>query len=174
MPRNAKLRPACPAAQPDESASADYEVGYKKPPKHTRFQAGQSGNPKGRPPGSKSLKTLIDRELGTKVTVREGGRVVKLTKRQLLVKQLIKKAVEGDHRSQQILLKFDQELATSARSANDNLPPADAPLEGDDLAIFDAMVTMLKRGTEGPDREKPGDRQADDDGGTEDGDDHEA
>ena len=27
----------------------DYEIGYKKPPKHTQFKPGQSGNPKGRP-----------------------------------------------------------------------------------------------------------------------------
>jgi hypothetical protein len=28
----------------------DYEVGYGKPPRHTRFKSGQSGNPRGRPP----------------------------------------------------------------------------------------------------------------------------
>jgi uncharacterized protein DUF5681 len=164
MPKHARLGAACSEAQPDESASADYEVGYKKPPKHTRFQAGQSGNPKGRPAGSKSLKTLIDRELEAKVSVREGGRVVELTKRELLVKQLIKKAIEGDPRSQQMLLKLEQELVGSEQSANDNTPPADAPLEQDDRAIFDALVAMLKSGTERPGREKPSDRQADDDG----------
>lgn len=30
------------------------EVGYKKPPKKTQFKKGQSGNPKGRPKGSKN------------------------------------------------------------------------------------------------------------------------
>jgi Family of unknown function (DUF5681) len=168
MPRHAKLRPACPEAQSGESASTDYEVGYKKPPNHSRFQAGQSGNPKGRPAGSKSVKTLIERELGTKVTVREGGRVVELTKRELLVKHMIKRAIEGDHRAQQTLLKLDQELVASERSANDNTPPADAPLEGDELVMFDDMMAMLKRGTEGPNRDKASDRPADD-GGTEDG-----
>jgi hypothetical protein len=170
MPERAKLAAACQEAEPCASASADYEVGYKKPPKDTRFQPGHSGNPNGRPAGSKSLKTLIDRELGTKVTAREGGRVVALTKRELLVKQLIKRAIEGDHRAQQTLLKFDQEPATSGRAANDDAPLADAPLDPDDRAILDAFAVMLKNGpveviaTEGPDREKGGDRQADRDG----------
>ena len=32
----------------------DYEVGYAKPPEHTRFVKGQSGNPRGRAPGAKN------------------------------------------------------------------------------------------------------------------------
>jgi hypothetical protein len=170
MPERAKLAAACHEAEPcasDDRVGADYEVGYKKPPKDTRFQPGHSGNPKGRPAGSKSLRTLIDRELGTKVTAREGGRVVALTKRELLVKQLIKRAIEGDHRAQQTLLKFDQEPATSGRAANDDAPLADAPLEPDDRAILDAFVAMLKEGTvevtEGPDREKGVGRPTDSD-----------
>ena len=35
-----------------------YAVGWGKPPRHTRFKKGQSGNPKGRPPGSKNMNTL--------------------------------------------------------------------------------------------------------------------
>ncbi len=37
----------------------DYEVGYRKPPGHTRFTKGRSGNPDGRSPGAKNLKTLL-------------------------------------------------------------------------------------------------------------------
>jgi hypothetical protein len=37
----------------------DYQVGYGKPPKDTRFKKGQSGNPRGRAPGAKNLKTLL-------------------------------------------------------------------------------------------------------------------
>jgi hypothetical protein len=43
--------------------SGDYEVGYGKPPKHTRFKPGQSGNPKGRPKASKDFRSLLHRAL---------------------------------------------------------------------------------------------------------------
>ena len=152
MTKKAKRPSACHEAEPCASASADYEVGYKKPPKDTRFQPGHSGNPKGRPPGSKSLRTLIERELETKVTVREGGRVVEMTKRELLAKQVTKKAIEGDPRALQTLLKCDQELATSGRAARDDEPLPDALLEQDDRAILEAFAAMLK------DRHPRGDR----------------
>jgi hypothetical protein len=51
MTSRARRRPAKP---PDEER--DYEVGYSKPPQHTRFVKGQSGNPRGRPSGAKSMK----------------------------------------------------------------------------------------------------------------------
>ena len=51
----------------------EYEVGYRKPPKTTRFKAGKSGNPKGRPKGSTNLATDLSAELSEQITVREGG-----------------------------------------------------------------------------------------------------
>ena len=46
-----------------EPSKADYEVGYGKPPQHTRFKPGQSGNARGRPRKSKELNKLIQAEL---------------------------------------------------------------------------------------------------------------
>ena len=39
--------------------SGDHKVGYGKPPAETRFKPGHSGNPRGRPKGSKNYKTIL-------------------------------------------------------------------------------------------------------------------
>ena len=80
-------------------------VGYGKPPKHTRFKKGQSGNPKGRPKKSRSRANLMDEELDQSITVKEGKNTVTMTKREAVLKQVVNKAVKGDHRAAKLVLE---------------------------------------------------------------------
>jgi hypothetical protein len=82
----------------------DYEVGYGKPPHHTRFKKGQSGNPRGRPRGSKNLKTLFNDALNEPVVVTEEGGRRKITKREAIVTQLVNRSATADLRALKILL----------------------------------------------------------------------
>jgi predicted phage terminase large subunit-like protein len=86
----------------------DYEVGYGKPPRGTGFKKGLSGNPRGRPPGSKNLATLLNDALNDAlnepVTITENGRRRKITKREAVIKQLVNKSASSDARSLKILL----------------------------------------------------------------------
>jgi hypothetical protein len=82
----------------------DYEVGYGKPPRHTRFKKGQSGNPRGRPSGSKNLKTLLNEALNERVVVTEEGRRRNITKREAIVTQLVNRSATADLRALKILL----------------------------------------------------------------------
>ena len=51
----------------------EYEVGYGKPPKHTRFRKGQSGNLRGRPKGAPNVQTEMKRLLAAKTKIKFDG-----------------------------------------------------------------------------------------------------
>lgn len=55
------------------SDDRDYEVGRGKPPKHTQFKKGQSGNRNGRPKKDKDAAAALERVLDRKVTIQENG-----------------------------------------------------------------------------------------------------
>lgn len=84
----------------DDPGRDDSErVGYGKPPRHSRFKPGQSGNPKGRAKSIKNFANILKEELETLVEVTENGRKRKLSKGHLAIKGLVLKAVKGDHRA---------------------------------------------------------------------------
>ena len=87
----------------------DYEVGYGKPPKHSQFKKGRSGNPKGRPKGAKGVVASIKREMERKVTIREGGQEVTISKAEAVAKRILAKALSGYAGALKLLLQFDAE-----------------------------------------------------------------
>jgi uncharacterized protein DUF5681 len=111
---------------PPETPS-DYEVGYGRPPRHTRFKKGRSGNPKGRPRGSKNLPTLLTEALNEHVIVGEYERRRKITKREVIVMQLVNRSAKADLRAIKILLDILQEIErrTEPASAETSFGPVD-------------------------------------------------
>jgi hypothetical protein len=105
----------------------DYEVGYGKPPRHTRFKPGRSGNPRGRPGGSKNLTTLLNDALNEPVVVAEIGGRRKITKRQAIITQLVNRSAKSDLRATKILLDIVQDIErrTEPTSPETSFAPAD-------------------------------------------------
>src|SRR5262249_37801101 len=112
----------CPVADGED---AHYRVGYKKPPRHTRFKPGTSGNTKGRPKGAKNFATVIEKELCARVEVTENGKRKRITKKEAIAKQTVNRAAAGDPKATSILLneaRFQQGLG--------QLPAAQVPILG--------------------------------------------
>ena len=92
----------------------DYEVGYGKPPRHARFEPGRSGNPRGRPAGSKNLSSLLSRALDEPVIVVENGRRRRIAKRKAIVTQFVNQSAKGDLKAIQILLTMLRDIEARA------------------------------------------------------------
>jgi hypothetical protein len=75
------------------------EIGYKKPPKSGQFKKGQSGNPNGRPKGSKNLGKLLEDILNGKVTVRDGDTTRQMGAMEAMLHSIAVKAMKGDIRA---------------------------------------------------------------------------
>ena len=76
--------------------STDDEIGYSRPPRHSRFKKGRSGNPKGRPPG-RNKKPPYEAVLGQMVTVSEDGIERRVTAAEAFVLYLTKQGLDGDN-----------------------------------------------------------------------------
>jgi hypothetical protein len=84
----------------------DYEVGYGKPPKEMQFAQGKSGNPKGRPKGSKNIATSLIEIGREQVKVTEGGRTRTMTKTDAVIHQITNKAASGDLRAVRVYFQI--------------------------------------------------------------------
>ncbi|WP_300394117.1 DUF5681 domain-containing protein [Henriciella sp.] len=109
--------------------NGDYEIGYSKTPKHTRFKPGQSGNPKGRPKGTPNYKTELLAELSQEVEYTENGQRKTSTKLGLMLKTLANKAATGDPRSIALVIaEMSRLMPDDDRSDSQPLSPADQSL----------------------------------------------
>jgi hypothetical protein len=95
-----------------DSPSASYEVGYGKPPKHTQFRKGQSGNPGGRPKRRESLermKALVLQEAYRGINVGGAyGRLEASTVIQVIVRKQMELAMSGNLQAQRAVMAMIQ------------------------------------------------------------------
>lgn len=120
------LTPPTPPQTPDEPA---YDVGYKKPPQHSRFQPGQSGNPKGRPKGAKGMTTLLEKAMKETVTVQKNGKPYKVSKLEVAITQMANKAAQGDLKAIQYLTPLLRDMEAKAEGQKKDMTLTEADLE---------------------------------------------
>ncbi len=140
-------------AEPAETGSADYEVGYGKPPKATQFKKGQSGNSRGRAKGSRNTRTIFEEESQKRVPVTENGKTQKLSKRELVLKSIINKAAKGDEKAQVKFLKLDERFSASPGKPGGSWEPVSsetlADLTAADRIILERYRSLVASGSSG-------------------------
>ena len=115
----------------NKNTNDTYEVGYGRPPKTSRFPKGCSGNPKGRPKGTRNLKTDLLDELNEQITLSEGGKAITLSKQRALLKSLMARAIKGDGRAVNALLNLMLRVLDPSDEED-----TDEPLSADEQAIL--------------------------------------
>ena len=128
-----------------QEPGGDYEVGYGKPPRHTRFQPGRSGNRRGRPKGTKNLKTDLMEELGEKIVVREGEQSQRVSKQRAVVKSLVARTLKGDGRAASLLTSMMIRLLDTGEGS----PEVAEPLHDDEREILRDFEDRVRRGQAG-------------------------
>jgi hypothetical protein len=118
-----------------DAANPDKKVGYKRPPLHTRFRPGMSGNPRGRQKGVRNFAADVKRTLEIPVTLSENGKSKRVSTQEALILRLREKALKGDARALETLLSL-------ARTHNEDFADQsqDGSLVGEDQAILDAYL----------------------------------
>jgi len=117
------------------------EVGYGKPPVQSRFRKGCSGNSKGRPKGTKNLRTDLTEVLQERITVTEGDRKVRMSKQRAVFKTLIAKTLKGDSRSATTLLNTMFRALGFADTADD----VEEPLSANEQELMAGIEARLQR-----------------------------
>ena len=112
-------------------------VGYGRPPVHSRFKAGQSGNPRGRPKGSLNFATDLKTTLLAPVALNDGGKPRRVTTQQAALFRLREKALRGDVRALDKLLSYA--IAASSNATPDTVKSPSA----EDAAILDAFRAQI-------------------------------
>jgi hypothetical protein len=118
----------------------DYEVGRGKPPVHTRFKRGQSGNPRG--PRPKNLPALLVDALNEKVVVTIDGERREITKREAVATQLVNESTRANLRATKMLTDMLKDAEKKAGAAP-SLEPA--PFTAADEEVMATFITRLRQ-----------------------------
>jgi hypothetical protein len=119
----------------------DDQVGYCKPPAHSRWKPGQCPNPRGRTKGALNYKNEVKLMLEAPVTVNEKGKPKKMTTLKASLWRLREGALKGNPRFLSMVLEH------AARVLGGLAIETPGDISKDDQAILDAYREEIRAQT---------------------------
>jgi hypothetical protein len=145
------------ATKPPQGDQGDaYEVGHKKPPKHTQFKKGQSGNPRGRPKGRRSFDDAFMAELHKVVPVTINGKPAKITNVGAIAQRVVRAAITGNPAGMRLALQTIEktEAREAAREAKANHTPHTASWGKEQEELFRQLESVEYRAMRDPSKDQ--------------------
>jgi hypothetical protein len=93
----------------DDAPKGPDIVGYRRPPIHSRFKPGESGNPKGRPKVRKPMGDIFDEALNERISIRAGDKIRRVSRKEAMVLALIQRGMKGDPRAIAAIMALAQQ-----------------------------------------------------------------
>jgi Family of unknown function (DUF5681) len=139
-----KTQPKAKKRLSRKHSTTDSDVGYGKPPKQHQFKVGHSGNPKGRPKGSKNESTILKEIMTRKIDHRAGGRIRQIMVMEGIYLRLADDSLKGDTRSATFLFNRYGALVSGELQLGS--------LDADDQQVLAAFETRRTTNREDPDK----------------------
>jgi Family of unknown function (DUF5681) len=119
----------------------DDHIAPHRPRRRGQFKPGQSGNPRGRPKGSKNIRTYVNEYLNKKIEIIESGKTRKVSRGEAIAIQLVNMAAKGEPKGLAAIMSFTRETDAALSDLRPNVLAQAA-----DAAVLEDIVARIRAG----------------------------
>jgi Family of unknown function (DUF5681) len=123
----------------------DHIARYQRPPRKGRFKPGESGNRRGRPKGSKNLRTYVIEHLSKKIPIIENGKTRKVSRAEAIAIQLVNQAAKGEPKGLAAVISLTREFDAAVSELRPNVLARAV-----DAAVLEDIVARIRAGDPSP------------------------
>ena len=123
----------------------DHIARYRRPPRKGQFKPGQSGNLRGRPKGSKNIRTYVNEHLNKKIPIIEGGKTRKVSRAEAIAIQLVNQAAKGEPKGLAAIMSLTREFDTAVGELRPNVLA-----RAEDAVVLEGIIARIRAGDPTP------------------------